>query len=82
MVLLFVTLTLIKINIHSCILELDLNKHISAGYKILKLFVDPTGHHLLISTMHKDREKDQEREDMNAELIYLNYNSNKPRPVS
>lgn len=32
--------------------------------------------------MHKDREKDQEREDMNAELIYLNYNSNKPRPVS
>ena len=61
--------------------ELDLNKYLSAGYKVQRLFVDPSGCHILVSAVHKDREKDPEREDNNAELIYVHVNSAKPRQV-
>ncbi len=64
-----------------CFSELDLNKHLSAGYKIQRLFVDPSGCHILVSAVHKDREKDPEREDNNAELIYVHATSTKPRQV-
>lgn len=63
------------------IAELDLNKNLTVGYKIQRLFVDPTGCHILVSAVHKDRERDPEREDNNAELIYVHANSAKPRQV-
>ena len=61
--------------------ELDLNKYLSVGYKIRRLFVDPSGCHILVSAVHKDREKDPVREDSNAELIYVYATSTKPRQV-
>lgn len=58
---------------------MDLNKYVSAGFKVQKLFVDPTGNHILVSAVHKDREKDVE--DLTAELFYLHSSSAKPRQV-
>ena len=49
------------------------------GYKAHKLFVDPTGHHVLVSAVHKDREKDPD--DLTAELLYVHSGSGKPRQV-
>jgi len=57
----------------------DLNKYLSTGFKVQKLFVDPTGNHILVSAVHKDREKDME--DLTAELFYLHSSSVKPRQV-
>ena len=43
--------------------------------------MDPSGCHILVSAVHKDREKDPVREDSNAELIYVYATSTKPRQV-
>lgn len=43
-----------------------------------KLFVDPSGCHVLVSAVHKDKEKEPE----DAELLYVYSGSNKPRLVS
>lgn len=61
--------------------ELDLTKHFSSGYKVNKLFMDPSGNHILISAVHKEREKDIDRDDLAADLLYINVTANKPRPV-
>ena len=61
------------------ITEIDLNKHLTAGFKVHRVFVDPTGCHVLVSAVHKDRDKDLE--DMTAEMIYVHSSSNKPRLV-
>lgn len=75
---LIILYTLYTISVSS---ELDLNKYLSTGYKIQRLFVDPTGCHILVSAVHKDREKDPEREDNNAEFVYVHATSAKPRQV-
>ena len=52
-----------------------------AGFKVHKLFVDVTGNHVLISAIHREKEKEQDREDVNAELLYIHTSSNKPKQV-
>lgn len=59
--------------------EIDLNKHLTASFKVHRVFVDPTGCHVLVSAVHKDRDKDLE--DMTAEMIYVHSSSSKPRLV-
>ena len=61
--------------------ELDLNRWIPAGFKVHRLFLDPTGNHALISAVHKEREREQDKEDISAEIIYLHSGSNKPVKV-
>ena len=62
-------------------LELDLGRFMPAGFKVHKLFVDATGNHVLISAIHREKEKEQDREDVNAELLYIHTSSNKPKQV-
>lgn len=54
--------------------DVSLEKHI-IGQRVSRMFLDPTGNHLLLSLVPKSS-------GYSAELMYLNRNSNKPKIVS